>query len=74
VRTGQVSFRRVIRNGRRFFFAASVARLGVAMSGLAVLWAVQGASGSFGHAGAATAAFAVADALAGRHAWWTGGS
>jgi predicted MFS family arabinose efflux permease len=35
------------------------------MSGLAVLWAVQGASGSFGHAGAATGAFAVADALAG---------
>jgi MFS family permease len=39
--------------------------LGVAMSGLAVLWAVQGASGSFGTAGAATGAFAVADAAVG---------
>jgi MFS family permease len=49
----------------RFFVPAAVARLGVAMSGLAVLWAVHGASGSFGQAGAATGAFAVADATLG---------
>jgi MFS family permease len=49
----------------RFFVPAATARLGVAMSGLAVLWAVQGASGSFGAAGAATGAFAVADAAVG---------
>ncbi|MEU4689135.1 MFS transporter [Actinoplanes sp. NPDC023714] len=44
---------------------AVTARLGVAMSGLAVFWAVQASSGSFARAGAATGAFAVADALAG---------
>jgi MFS family permease len=49
----------------RFFVPAAVARLGVAMSGLAVLWAVHGAAGSFGQAGAATGAFAVADAAVG---------
>jgi MFS family permease len=49
----------------RFFIPAAVARSGVAMSGLAVLWAVHGASGSFGLAGAAMGAFAVADATAG---------
>ncbi|GAA2509210.1 MFS transporter [Winogradskya humida] len=49
----------------RFFVPAAVARLGVAISGLAVLWAVHGATGSFGRAGAATGAFAVADAAAG---------
>jgi hypothetical protein len=47
----------------RFFVPAAVARLGVAMSGLAVLWAVHAASGSFGRAGAAAGAFAVADAV-----------
>lgn len=49
----------------RFFIPAAVARLGVAMSGLAVLWAVHGATGSFAQAGVATAAFAVADAAVG---------
>jgi MFS family permease len=49
----------------RFFAPAVVARLGVAMTGLAVFWAVRGASGSFGPAGAATGAFAIADAVVG---------
>ncbi|MEV6305186.1 MFS transporter [Actinoplanes sp. NPDC051861] len=49
----------------RFFVPAAVARFGVAMSGLAVFWAVLGSSGSFAGAGAATGAFAVADAAAG---------
>jgi MFS family permease len=49
----------------RFFVPAAVARLGVAMTGLALLWTVHGASGSFGQAGAATGAFAVADAAVG---------
>ncbi|MFC4063440.1 MFS transporter [Actinoplanes subglobosus] len=65
MRTGRSSFRHALSLGRRFFFAAAVARLGVATSGLAVFWAVQGSSGSFGTAGVATGAFAVADALAG---------
>jgi len=48
-----------------FFTAAAVARLGVAMTILGVLWAVRGATGSFASAGVATAAFAVADATVG---------
>ncbi len=48
-----------------FFAAASVARLGVAMTILGVLWAVRGATGSFASAGVTTAAFALADATVG---------
>ena len=48
-----------------FFAAAAVARLGVAMTPLSVLWAVRGATGSFAAAGVTTAAFAVAEAIAG---------
>ncbi|MFC0672457.1 MFS transporter [Brachybacterium hainanense] len=51
--------------GLRFFVPAAIARLGVAMSRLAVLWAVQSAAGSFAQAGAATGAFAIADAAVG---------
>ncbi len=50
---------------RAFFGAAALARLGVAMSSLAVLWAVHGATGSFAGAGIATATFAAAEAVAG---------
>jgi Major Facilitator Superfamily len=48
-----------------FFGPAAVARLGVAMSSLAVLWTVRGATGSFAAAGVTTAVFAVAEATAG---------
>jgi predicted MFS family arabinose efflux permease len=48
-----------------FFTAAAVARLGVAMTILGVLWAVRGATGSFAAAGVTTAVFAVADATVG---------
>ena len=48
-----------------FFAAAAVARLGVAMTILGVLWAVRGATGSFAAAGVTTAAFALADATVG---------
>jgi predicted MFS family arabinose efflux permease len=48
-----------------FFATAAVARLGVAMTILGVLWAVRGATGSFASAGVATAVFALADATAG---------
>src|SRR3984957_6824427 len=48
-----------------FFTAAAVARLGVAMTILGVLWAVRGATGSFASAGVTTAVFALADATAG---------
>src|SRR5579859_2535335 len=48
-----------------FFTAAAVARLGVAMTILGVLWAVRGATGSFAAAGVTTAVFALADATVG---------
>jgi predicted MFS family arabinose efflux permease len=48
-----------------FFAAAAVARLGVAMTILGVLWAVRGATGSFASAGVTTAVFALAEATAG---------
>jgi predicted MFS family arabinose efflux permease len=48
-----------------FFGTAAVARLGVAMTSLAVLWAVRGATGSFAAAGVTTAVFALAEAAAG---------
>jgi hypothetical protein len=48
-----------------FFGAAAVARLGAAMTTLAVLWAVRGATGSFAAAGVTTAAFALAEAAGG---------
>jgi MFS transporter len=66
-RTGLARYRAVLSlpGAAAFFGAAAVARLGVAMSGLAVLWAVRGATGSFAAAGVATAVFAVAEATAG---------
>ena len=50
---------------RAFFIPAGLARLGVAMTGLGLLFSVQHATGSFAAAGAATAAFAIAEAVAG---------
>lgn len=49
----------------RFFSYAALGRIGVAMSPLAVLWAVRGATDSFAQAGIATGAFAITDALVG---------
>jgi predicted MFS family arabinose efflux permease len=48
-----------------FFLAAAVARLGVAMIGLALLFTIHHATGSFATAGAATGLFALAEATAG---------
>jgi predicted MFS family arabinose efflux permease len=48
-----------------FFLPAALARLGVAMTGLGLLFSVQHASGSFALAGAATGSFAVAEAVVG---------
>src|SRR6202000_121116 len=50
---------------KAFFGAAAVARLGVAMTSLGVLWAVRGSTGSFAAAGTSAAVFAMAEALAG---------
>ena len=46
-----------------FFLPAAAARLGAAMMSFGVLWAVQGATGSFAVAGLATGCFAAAEAL-----------
>lgn len=48
-----------------FFTTAAVARLGVAMTGLGLLFSVHHGTGSFAVAGAATGGFAVAEAVAG---------
>ncbi|MCS5732179.1 MFS transporter [Herbiconiux daphne] len=48
-----------------FFAGASVARLGVAMTGLGLLWTVQSLTGSFALAGLATGTFAAGEAVAG---------
>lgn len=54
-----------IPGARPFFLAAALARLGVAMTGLGILWTVRGLTGSFAIAGAATGLFALSEALAG---------
>lgn len=60
----------VIRRPGAFAFCttAALARLGVAMTGLGLLFSVEHATGSFAAAGAATGAFAVAEAVAGPQA------
>lgn len=50
---------------KAFFTTAAIARLGVAMTGLGLLFSVQHATGSFATAGAATGGFAVAEAVVG---------
>lgn len=49
----------------RFFLAAALARFGVAMTGLGLLFSIQHATGSSAAAGAATGAFALAEAVVG---------
>jgi predicted MFS family arabinose efflux permease len=51
-----------LRGAAAFFAAAAVARLGVAMTGLAVLWTVRGSTASFAAAGVTAAVFALAQA------------
>ncbi|WP_083393161.1 hypothetical protein [Curtobacterium sp. MMLR14_010] len=48
-----------------FVLPAAAARLGVAMTGLGLLFSTQHATGSFAVAGGATGAFAIAEAAAG---------
>ncbi len=48
---------------RPFYAAASVARLGAAMTGLSLVWLVHGTTGSYGSAGLTTGAYAVSTAL-----------
>jgi MFS family permease len=49
----------------KFYLAAAPARIGIAMTGLGIVWLVHGSTGSYGAAGSVTGGFAVAEALAG---------
>ncbi|MGY0023846.1 MFS transporter [Streptomyces sp. cg35] len=48
-----------------FFLAAVVGRVGLAMTGIGIVWLVHARTGSFADAGLVTGCFAVADALGG---------
>lgn len=49
----------------RFYVAAAPARIGIAMTGLGIVWLVHGATGSYAAAGTVTGGFAVAEAVGG---------
>jgi MFS family permease len=48
-----------------FFLAAAVGRVGIAMTGLGLVWLLHARTGSYGTAGLAAAGFALAEALIG---------
>ncbi|MEU4670141.1 MFS transporter [Amycolatopsis sp. NPDC023774] len=48
-----------------FFLAAAVGRVGIAMTGLGLVWLVHARTGSYGTAGLASGGFALAEALMG---------
>jgi MFS family permease len=49
----------------KFYLAAAPGRIGIAMTGIGIVWLVHGATGSYGAAGTVTGGFAVAEAVAG---------
>jgi hypothetical protein len=50
-----------------FFAAACAGRIGIAMTGLGIIWLVHAETGTYGSAGVVTGAFAVAEATIGPH-------
>ncbi|MFE3164167.1 MFS transporter [Streptomyces sp. NPDC059224] len=48
-----------------FFLPSSVGRLGIAMTGIGIVWLVHARTGSYAAAGLVTGGFAIADAVAG---------
>jgi predicted MFS family arabinose efflux permease len=50
-----------------FFFTAAAGRVGIAMTGLGLVWLLHARTGSYGTAGLAAAGFALAEALIGPH-------
>ncbi len=50
-----------------FFLTAAVGRVGIAMTGLGLVWLLHARTGSYGTAGLATAGFSLAEALIGPH-------
>lgn len=61
------SYRHLLRTrgAAAFFLTAAVGRVGIAMTGLGLVWLLHARTGSYGTAGLAGAGFAVAEALAG---------
>ena len=49
----------------KFFLAGAPARIGIAMTGLGIVWLVHGSTGSYAAAGSVTGGFAVAEAVGG---------
>jgi MFS family permease len=49
----------------KFYLAAAPARIGIAMTGLGIVWLVHGSTGSYAAAGTVTGGFAVAEAVGG---------
>ncbi|TCN36967.1 putative MFS family arabinose efflux permease [Kribbella orskensis] len=49
----------------KFYLAAAPARIGIAMTGLGIVWLIHGATGSYAAAGTVTGGFAVAEAIGG---------
>nr|WP_239063080.1 MFS transporter [Streptomyces sp. SID13031] len=49
----------------KFYLAAAPARIGIAMTGLGIVWLVHGSTGSYAVAGVVTGGFAVAEAIGG---------
>ncbi|MFZ3555825.1 MFS transporter [Streptomyces sp. BH055] len=54
-----------VQGAAAFFFTAAVGRIGIAMTGLGLVWLVHHRTGSYAVGGLVTGAFAVAEALAG---------
>jgi len=50
-----------------FFLTAAAGRVGIAMTGLGLVWLLHARTGSYGTAGLAAAGFALAEALIGPH-------
>ncbi len=49
----------------KFYLAAAAGKIGIAMTGLGIVWLVHGSTGSYAAAGSVTGGFAVAEAVAG---------
>ncbi|WP_427887781.1 MFS transporter [Kribbella sp. GL6] len=66
-RIGAPTYAEVLRTpgAWKFYFAAAPARIGIAMTGLGIVWLVHGSTGSYAAAGSVTGGFAVAEAVAG---------
>jgi len=67
VHSASANYRTLLRTSgaAAFFLPAAVGRLGIAMTGIGIVWLVHARTGSYAAAGLVTGGFAVADAVAG---------